>query len=70
MRRPFLRDSMMSSGAENRSYRIDYKATLAEEWQEIATLSSQGATTTFTETDPDRLANPTGFYRIVVSLNQ
>jgi hypothetical protein len=46
-------------------YNIEYKERLDQGWQFIAIEGAVGRIGTFTDGDPDRLARPTGFYRVV-----
>ena len=50
-----------------RTYQVDYSQDLTS-WQVIATLAGgpSPATTQYVDTDPVRIARPTGFYRIAV----
>jgi len=49
----------------DKAYAVQYSPTLLEgSWTTIATIQSIGTLTTFTDTDPERLAQPKGFYRV------
>jgi len=55
------------SSLPSRKYSVLYKATLtAPAWTSIATNPSIGTLTYFTETNPTRLAQPQGFYRVTL----
>lgn len=48
------------------TYAVEYRATLADAWTEVATAVADGPETSYSETDAGRLAAPTGFYRVVL----
>ena len=52
------------SSSEGQSYNVQYKATLDEDWGDIATVPGEAGSTTYTDTDATRLGRATGFYRI------
>jgi len=48
-------------------YQVQYSATLLENsWTTIATIQSIGCLSAFIDTDPARLGQPRGFYRVVL----
>lgn len=50
-----------------RTYHVWYTEALGSAWTKIATQPSQGASTTYTDTDAGRLARPAGFYQVELS---
>jgi hypothetical protein len=51
-----------------RTYTVQYKATLSSSsWTNIGTVESVGTETTFTDTNPTRLTQSEGFYRVIVA---
>jgi bilirubin oxidase len=52
----------------NTTYRIQYRADLADSWLDIGTITSDSgsSTTTYTDSDATRCANAKGFYRVVL----
>lgn len=56
------------SSKSGKAYAIQYSTTLlADSWIEIGSMSGSDTETQFTDTDPERLAAPEGYYRIEVS---
>jgi hypothetical protein len=52
----------------NTTYKIQYRADLADSWTDIGTITSGSgnSTTTYTDSDATRSANAKGFYRVVL----
>jgi len=52
----------------NTTYKIQYRADLADSWSDIGTITSGSgnSTTTYTDSDATRCANSKGFYRVVL----
>jgi len=52
----------------NTTYKIQYRADLADSWSDIGTITSGSgnSTTTYTDSDATRSANAKGFYRVVL----
>jgi hypothetical protein len=46
-----------------KEYAVEYSSTL-DEWVELAPVPSEGAETSYTDTDPVRFGRPSGWYRI------
>ena len=56
--------SLTWSSSAGETYNIQYKATLDDDWSDIATVPGEAGSTTYTDTDAARMGRPTGFYRI------
>jgi hypothetical protein len=54
------------SSAADTTYSIEYAEAVAGPWTPIATQASQGASTSYTDTDATRRSRPAGFYKIAV----
>lgn len=51
------------------TYSLQYSASLeTPAWSDIASVTSDGASVTYTETSAERLAGPKGFYCVVMPL--
>jgi hypothetical protein len=53
------------NSSEGQTYSIQYTPSITGTWQDIATVTSSEATTTYTDSDASRLSGKTGFYQIV-----
>lgn len=51
----------------DKNYSIGYSTTLTGDWEDLGTVPSEGASTSFTDDDAGRLANPEGYYRVEVA---
>ena len=49
------------------TYTLQYSADLTTGgWTDIASVTSNGSSVTYTDTDATRLASPRGFYRVII----
>ena len=52
------------------TYKLQYSKNMdSSSWSDIGTVTSDGTSANFTDTDPTRLAQPRGFYRVTIPVN-
>ena len=58
--------TMSWASATGKTYTVQYTDKLPPAWTQVATVASQGASTSYTDSDATRMGRPVGFYRVSV----
>jgi hypothetical protein len=58
--------TLIWTSVDGKTYTVEYTDNLSTAWTQLTTVPSQGATSSFTDSDTVRMARPAGFYRVGV----